>query len=130
MGYFCAKETKKVFYTTIIGCITTIIFSILFVPFFRLYGASIGAVLGFFTMFIVRLKQTKKYFTIKFPLARTLYMIMGIVVCYGLSYSNSIGVQIINNVVALSIAIYINKDFIVNKINYLQELYSKRFHAA
>jgi hypothetical protein len=86
--------------------------------------------MGFFTMFIVRLKQTKKYFTIKFPLAKTLYMMAGIAVCYGMSYSDSILIKIINNIVALSIAIYLNKSLIVDKFNQVYNLYRKRFHAA
>ena len=130
MGYFCAKETKKVFYTTIIGSSTTILFSILLVPFLGLYGAGIGTMMGFFIMFLVRLKQTKKYFTIKFPLSMTLYMLACIAVCYAVSYVDSITIQILNNTVALSIAVYINWDFIVRKLAYVKQFFRTRFHAA
>lgn len=130
IGYFCAKETKLVLYTTVIGTIATILFSILLVPFWGLYGAGLGTMLGFFAMFIVRVKQTKKYFTIRFPLAKTLFMLAGIIACYALSYSDSRLIQVLNNTVALCVAFYLNKDLIVEKLTHLNQLYRKRFHAA
>jgi len=129
MGYFCVKETKKVFYTTIIGSISTIFFSVMLVPFFGLYGAGFGAMLGFFVMFLVRLRQTKKYFMIKFPLTMTLYMLTGFAVCYGLSYSDSIIVHILNNTAALSVAAYLNKNLILTKLTDGMQLYRDKFHA-
>ncbi|MBN2400400.1 MAG: lipopolysaccharide biosynthesis protein [Candidatus Aminicenantes bacterium] len=130
MGYFCAKETKRVLYTTLIGSISLIVFSIMLVPFFGLYGAGLATMLGFLAMFLVRLRQTKKYFTIKYPLAITITMLVCIAICYAISYSNSILVQILNNTAALSIAIYINRNFVISKLAQLKRLFRTKFRAA
>ena len=129
VGYLCGKETKKVLSTTLIGSFSTLTSSIILVPFFGLYGAGLGAVIGFFTMFIVRWKQTKKYFSIKFPLEKTIYMMAAIGMCWALSYSNSISIQIANNMGALCIAFYANKEMIGTKINTLNKFYHEKRHA-
>jgi O-antigen/teichoic acid export membrane protein len=128
VGYLCAKETKKVLATTLIGGFSTLTSSVILVPFFGLYGAGLGVVIGFFVMFIVRWKQTKKYFAIKFPLEKTIYMMAAIGVCWTLSYSDSISIQIVNNLIALSIAIFANKELIGDKINMLNHLYHEKRH--
>jgi O-antigen/teichoic acid export membrane protein len=130
MGYFCAKETKRVLSTTLIGSISLIVFSIMLVPFFGLYGAGLATMLGFLAMFLVRLVQTKKYFTIKYPLTMTITMLACIAVCYAASYSNSLIVQILNNAVAICIAVYINRDFVVSKLAQLKRLFRTKFRAA
>ncbi|CAB1065277.1 hypothetical protein D1BOALGB6SA_10074 [Olavius sp. associated proteobacterium Delta 1] len=129
VGYFCAKETKYVLYTTIVGSSVTIVSGIILIPFLALYGAGIAAGLGFFVMFLVRLRQTKKYFTIRFPLARTLYMMACIAVCSALSYSESIIIQFLNNTAALSVAAYVNIDLIVSKLNDVRQLCRTKFSA-
>jgi O-antigen/teichoic acid export membrane protein len=130
MGYFCAKETKLIFYTTVIGSVATLIFSIALVPFFGLYGAGLAAMLGFLVMFLIRLRQTKKYFTIKYPLAETIIMLACIAVCYAVSYSHSIILQILNNAAAMCIAVYINRELIVSKLVHVMQLFRKKFLAA
>ncbi len=130
MGYFCAKETKRVLYTTLIGSISLIVFSVMLVPFFGLYGAGLATMLGFLVMFLVRLRQTKKYFTIKYPLALTIAMLACIAACYAASYSNSVLVQILNNAAALSIALYINRDFVLGKLGQLKQLIRTKLHVA
>jgi O-antigen/teichoic acid export membrane protein len=130
MGYFCAKETKLILYTTLIGSVATLIFSIALVPFFGLYGAGLAAMLGFLVMFLIRLRQTKKYFTIKYPLAETIIMLACIAACYAASYSHSLIVQIINNAAAICIAVYINRDLVVSKLAYVKRFIRKKLRAA
>ena len=129
VGYICGKETKYILSTTIIGSVCTIILSIALTPFFGLFGAGIGTLLGFFIMFLIRLQQTKKYFTIRFPLLKTMLMLAAVCICYGFSYFESVAIQLFNVVFALSIAIYTNKDFLKGKLNQLKQIYETRKYA-
>jgi O-antigen/teichoic acid export membrane protein len=125
VGYYCVKETKHVFYTTLVGSLTTIIFSILLVPFFNLYGAGIATMLGFLAMFLIRLKQTRKYFRIDYPVLKTSFISICIIVCCLLSYSDAIWVQVINNLAAVAIAVAINWKFILGKLAQLRPYFGR-----
>lgn len=117
VGYYCANDTKHILYTTLIGSFSTIISSIILVPYLHLYGAGIATLLGFLVMFLIRLKQTRKYFTIRYPFQKTICMFAGIAVCYLVSFIDSIPIQVINNLSAVTIAFYINRKFILNKLS-------------
>lgn len=117
VGYYCEKETKQILYTTLIGSLSTVVFSVVLVPFFQLYGAGIATLLGFLVMFLIRLKQTKRFFTITYPLQKTLYMLAGIAICYLMSFIDSVLIQLINNAAAISIGFYINRKFIFSKMS-------------
>lgn len=117
VGYYCEKETRHILYTTLIGSLSTIVFSAILVPFLQLYGAGIATLLGFLVMFLIRQKQTQNYFTINYPLRTTFYMFTCILICYFVSFIDSTLVQIINNITAIFIGFYINRKFLVCKLS-------------
>ncbi|MDI6803866.1 MAG: polysaccharide biosynthesis C-terminal domain-containing protein [Bacteroidota bacterium] len=79
-GYLSSKDTKGAFTTSVYGGLTTVGTSFLLIPYYGLYGASFAILLGYFVMFIARVIQTKKYFSIKFPLK--IFLILSLLICF------------------------------------------------
>ena len=129
VGYLYAKETKKILYTTLIGSVVTLIFSVFLIKFTGLYGVAFASALGFFVMFILRLKQTKIYFTITFPIKKTLYLLAAVVICNMLNYVDSFYVQAINIAASLLIFYMANRLFLNNKISSLKVVLLNKYNA-
>lgn len=115
VGYLYAKETKKIFYTTLLGSLVTIFLCFTLIELFGLYGVAFASVIGFFVMFFIRLKQTKLYFNIKFPIKNTLLYLFCLGICDMLNYTNSIYFQILNIVFAFLVFYFGNRLFIHSK---------------
>ena len=128
VGYLYAKETKKILYTTLTGSLVTVIFSVLLIKFTGLYGVAFASALGFFVMFILREKQTRKYYNISFPMKKTLYLSAGIIICNALNYFNSFVIQGFNIALSIVIFYFANKKFINNKLNSLKFVFVKKYH--
>lgn len=62
--YIAAKQTSKLFSTTMYGMIINIIFNIILIPLIGLNGAGLGGALGFLVVMAIRLKQTKSFVSI------------------------------------------------------------------
>lgn len=65
MGYQISKETGKSFVTTVYAAIINLLVNIGLVQFIGLHAASIATFLAYFSLFIIRIIDTKKYFTLK-----------------------------------------------------------------
>lgn len=59
--YIAAKQTKKLFSTTVYGMIINIIFNAILIPLIGLNGAGLGGALGFLVVMVIRLRQTKAF---------------------------------------------------------------------
>ncbi len=128
VGYLYAKETKKILYTTLIGSLASVIFGLLLVPFLGLFGAGIASLIGFFVMFFIRLKQTKIYFNIKFPIYKTLILILAILISNGLNYFDSFYIQGINIFYGFIVFYLANYIFINSKIKSTKILILNKYH--
>lgn len=58
--YTAAKNTKGVFTSSIIGAFIAILLDVPFIYFLGINGAGLGAVVGFFIMWLIRLFETRK----------------------------------------------------------------------
>ncbi|MBO8139967.1 MAG: oligosaccharide flippase family protein [Thermosipho sp. (in: Bacteria)] len=65
IGYIASKESKGAFTTSIYGALTNLGINILFIPLIGIQAAAISTMVAFLTMWLLRVRQTKKYFTIK-----------------------------------------------------------------
>lgn len=59
--YIAAKQTAKLFSTTIYGMVINIVFNALLIPLIGLNGAGLGGALGFLVVMVIRLKQTQTF---------------------------------------------------------------------
>lgn len=60
-NYTAAKKTKGVFTTTLIGGIISVLTCIILVPIFGIIGAGIAVYMSFFSIFIIRILDTRKF---------------------------------------------------------------------
>lgn len=59
--YLAAKKTKGLFLTTVYGALTSVLTSVGLVPFLGINGASLGGMLGFLVVLVLRLYETRQY---------------------------------------------------------------------
>ncbi|KIO68282.1 hypothetical protein B4064_1772 [Caldibacillus thermoamylovorans] len=107
-NYIAAKETLGVFKSSVIGAIVNVFVLLTLVPLLGLHGASIATMLSFLTMWIIRIKDTKKYAEIKVnwkKLGLTLIVIFTQVGVLLLELKNNYSIQMVL-VIALC---YINR---------------------
>lgn len=89
-GYLSSKDTKGAFTTTIFGVIVSIASNFILIPGLGLPGSSISFLAGFFVMFLVRVYQTRKYFTIRFPVKKMLLIGLVIIIVSLVTISENI----------------------------------------
>ncbi|OIK07993.1 oligosaccharide flippase family protein [Bacillus sp. MUM 13] len=87
-NYIAAKKTSGVFKTSVIGAIINIIANIILIPLIGINGASIGTMLSFFVIWLLRIKDTKKFVNIKFHLKKLILMLIVILTQIGILYLN------------------------------------------
>lgn len=64
--YLKWEKTNKIFITTLIGSLTSVVLSIILTKFYGLTGASISIFFGFLTVSTLRYFDTKRYLNLKF----------------------------------------------------------------
>ena len=64
-GYVSRKDSKNATATTMVGAIVNCLINLLFIKYIGIWAACISTVVGYFTTWIIRLFQTKKYFNIE-----------------------------------------------------------------
>lgn len=116
-GYLSSKDTKGALTTTIYGAVVTIGANFLLIPFIGLMGSSISIFLGYLTMYIVRIFQTRRYFHIKLPVREFCITLVLIVISSLVTLSENIIVLIANVVVMGLLFLFLNKDMIMTLIN-------------
>lgn len=64
-NYIATKKTKGVFKTSLIGGVINIVLNFSLIPFIGINGASISTMVSFFLIWLIRIKDTKKFVSIK-----------------------------------------------------------------
>ncbi|MCP9769386.1 hypothetical protein EGI22_15890 [Lacihabitans sp. LS3-19] len=65
--FLSLKQTKSIFHSSFIGGLLSIIFSLILIPEYGLYGAALSLVIGFFVVMILRLNKVLKLTKIIVP---------------------------------------------------------------
>lgn len=81
LGYQISKETKKSTTTSIVAALINATFNLLFIKLIGLYAASISTFVAYFILFLIRIKDTRKYFVINYAVGE---MIILPILCLGL----------------------------------------------
>ena len=63
-GYISSKDTKSAMYTTFLGAAVNILINLFFIRRFGIWAACFSTFFGYLAVWIVRMIQTRKYFTI------------------------------------------------------------------
>lgn len=126
-NYTASKKTKGAFTTSVYAGIVSIISSYLFTPIFGVVGAGVSTFLSFFSMFIIRFLDTKKFVSIEFNIVKflitNLIFLVQIACLFIFSSSVSVTVQVL---LFLSICL-INFKMMVKLLGLVKLLYYKVF---
>ena len=94
VGYLAAKKTGGAFRTSGIGAAANIGVNLLLIPLIGIQAASISTAIAFFIMWIARLIETRKYFSISINWVRLSIEISLVIVSLIMVYFGSIGTLI------------------------------------
>ena len=108
-GYLSSKDTRGALTTTIFGVVVSITSNFILIPWIGLIGSSISFLSGFFVMFIMRVYQTRKYFSIRFPLKKMLLIILIAIIVSLITISENIYVLFLNIFLALIVFAIFNR---------------------
>lgn len=90
-NYIVAKKTSGIFITSFIGALINIILNLVLIPWLGVIGASISTMFSFFTIWLLRIHNTRKYVNIKvsfkkIPLALIVLNVQILLMYPGLPY--------------------------------------------
>ncbi|WP_026572831.1 lipopolysaccharide biosynthesis protein [Bacillus sp. UNC438CL73TsuS30] len=87
-NYIAAKKTSGVFKTSVIGALINILANIILIPKIGINGAAVGTMLSFVAIWLLRIKDTKEFVTIKLNIIRLSLSLLFIFFQIGLLYNN------------------------------------------
>jgi len=112
IGYLTSRDTKGAFTTSVYGGLITIVISFLLIPSYQLFGAATAVMLGYLTMFVGRMIQTRKYFSIVFPYKFFLYMVLLIAITAAADLIDNNVIHFLTIFMTIVISILINKELL------------------
>lgn len=111
-GYQSANDTKGSFQTTIIGAVINILVNIFAIPLWGIEGAAISTLISYLVVWLIRVKQTKKYFSIKLNIKEIISLLLILLGFSGIYYINNIKIEIFMVVLSLIVFSFYNKELI------------------
>ena len=85
-NYIASKKTGGVFKTSLLGAIINIIANIILVPIIGLNGASIGTMISFFIIWILRIRDTKGFVSIRLNVNKLVLTLIALMIQIRLLY--------------------------------------------
>jgi O-antigen/teichoic acid export membrane protein len=89
IGYQAAKETKGAFYTSVIGSVVNILVNISLISIIGLQAASISTMLGFGSMWVIRMFNTRKYLRIGINVKKLITLFIITIIFISIYYSTN-----------------------------------------
>ncbi len=116
-GYQSANDTKGSFQTTILGAVLNITINIFAIPIWGIEGAAISTLVSYLVVWIVRIIQTKKYFSIKISKLELISLIIILLIFTVIYYVNNIVVEVIMFILSILIFMFFNKEIFIKVLN-------------
>ena len=114
MGYQISKETGRSFATTVFAAALNIGVNILLVQVIGLYAASFAAFASYLFLFAIRIKHTKRYFTLSVNWLRFALLFVGVLAMMAFVYmAGSVWSSMILSLVAVAILAWQNKELVL-----------------
>ncbi|WP_270577715.1 lipopolysaccharide biosynthesis protein [Caldibacillus thermoamylovorans] len=124
-NYIAAKRTGGVFKSSVIGAIVNIVVLFLLVPIIGINGASIATMMSFFTMWVIRIIDTKEYVDIKMDWKKLFLNIVVIIIQIGVLYTSFKLNYVIQTILVLVLC-FINQGEIKQIIKLVQLILYRR----
>ncbi|PGT51024.1 polysaccharide biosynthesis protein [Priestia megaterium] len=106
-NYIAAKKTGGVFKTSVIGAIINIVANLTLIPLLGINGASIGTLLSFAVIWILRIRDTKKFVNLQISIKKLALTFTVIGIQIGILYIN-LKLEYILQIILLAVIILIN----------------------
>lgn len=118
--YAANKDSKMYAKSTLIGAISNIILNLILIPIFNAYGAAIATFISYLVVWIIRVKNIKKYLEIKIEHKKNIiiYLLL-IIMCFATQLISSNIIYLFDTIIII-ITIFTYKDVIQNFINKLR----------
>lgn len=114
LGYQISKETRKSTFTSVVAAVINLTINILLVKSIGLYAASISTFIAYFTLFVIRIKDTKKYFTIHYEIKKMgALLLLCIAIIFTTFLIDSSAILISETCLCIILAAALNKDLIL-----------------
>lgn len=112
-SYLGIKKTKGIFTTTIIGSVINIAISYAFIKQIGLYAPALGTLFGFITIWIIRLRDTKEFFTLSVNWPIMLILLAILAICLRIVFFNNYYWDLLAGFVAIFAVLIFNKKLII-----------------
>ena len=119
-GYLSSKDTRGAFTTSIAGAGANVLLNLVLTPIMGIQAASLSNMLAFAGLWILRIFQTRKYFSIKVDL-RSLFSLMflsGIFIVF--YYFNNLIIDVIMTIASMGIFYLFNRSLVVKAAGYVR----------
>ena len=118
--YSANKDSKMYAKSTLIGAISNIILNLILIPIFNAYGAAIATFISYLVVWIIRVKNVKKYLELKIEHKKnTIIYLLLIIMCFATQLISSNIIYLFDTIIII-ITIFTYKDVIQNFINKLR----------
>lgn len=124
--YIINKNSKKSFVTTFVGAIVNVVLNFLLIKQFDLYGVSIGTILGYVFVMLLRFYDFKKEFKVSLLSIKTLLYILLLIFCSYIFVTLDSFAKYIIIYLSLLIVLIISKNELINIKNRILILFKKK----
>ena len=121
-GYTSSKDSKGAMTTTIMGAIVNVIFNVALIRSIGIHAASISTFIAFFTVWIVRVFRTRKYFSISFDKMPFILLSAGCILYSFLVAYTDLAIDCVLFLICCLVALYVNREMFKQLLKRLQPL--------
>ncbi|XXD09013.1 lipopolysaccharide biosynthesis protein [Klebsiella sp. R445] len=131
--YTANYKTKSVFYTSVIGAVISIGANFIFIPLYGAVCAGVGASLGFFVMWYLRLRDTRKIIytelkCVEFSFLNVIYFVQ--VAFLYVFQELSLSIQFIIQLMLFIFVCYLSRAFLISVFGFAKQKLLKKTPAA
>ncbi|MBE6837424.1 MAG: lipopolysaccharide biosynthesis protein [Ruminococcus sp.] len=123
--YLAFKKTKESAKTSFLAAVVNISVNLALIKFVGLYAASISTLVAYLSMAIYRAFDSKKYINMKFNKKLLISSLCIGLLNFTLVIINNELMNLINLMIVIVYAIYINKNFIISILNFLKKKFKR-----
>ncbi|WP_343563038.1 polysaccharide biosynthesis C-terminal domain-containing protein [Sphingobacterium sp.] len=111
-GFLGAKKTKGLLISSLIGGLSTVLVSLILIPYFGLFGASFSILLGYIVLLCLRIYQSKNVFNIDFPYGMFSIYVLLFILISAIGYIENNYMIAFNIILAICVVGFLNRDLI------------------
>lgn len=120
-SYLGAKKTRGIFTTTVIGSVINVVISYFFIDSIGLYAPVLGTMTGFFTIWIVRIYQTKDFFKLKVDYAVFFFLFFTALITIKAVYAGNVYVDIMAFAIAIIVFLIFNSTLLKYLLSFTKQ---------